>query len=163
MTTDSTAAPAVSSAVTTNETSLIVPLHRRFEAAQLAWANIDEAMPTKADAENDLDTRRRRSEMDLATRHLSDEMDCIRLTLLWQVPTTDEDTAVLAFHVDYATDMSPAPETAMGKALSNGIASIFAYLVQQIPSGGLLLGEHFCCRTQTALDNQRFRAGNVEG
>lgn len=118
----------IGSANSVSAGSLIIALHARYEAARAEYNEIDTAQPAKPKDVNHPDwTLHWRLEEAMTENR--EETDALQQAILHQIPDTDEELAVLAYHAgsvfDPATTLTEAEKT----ALDRGLVSILDYLV----------------------------------
>lgn len=89
----------------------------------------------------------------------SDETDLIRRLLLWQVPTTDEEATVLAFHLWGLFDQHTELDRDERKALEIGRTNLFDYLVSEGRADMEKMGQQFATGAMLAWNRRRYRTG----
>ncbi|HVL77879.1 MAG TPA: hypothetical protein VM346_01175 [Sphingomicrobium sp.] len=143
------------------KTSLILALHARYEAAWDEYNRLDNA---KLALDESVEEERRLSfRYDDAMRRNQEEVDALRVAILLQVPSTDEELSILAFHMWSLYDSDS--ETASGiekRALEEGLNSTFDYLVGEGRCEMDRLGRQFANGASLAFDRRRFRTGQLE-
>lgn len=108
--------------------SVILTLHNRYEHAWLEYNRIDRAQPAKPEDTNDDDWRRHYA-LGEAMLVSNAETDLLRMVILYQMPTTDEELTILSYHVHCLLDLRRGRRE--NEALALGVQSIFDYLVTE--------------------------------
>lgn len=147
----------MSATITPAAPSVILAMHARYEAAWSEYNRIDAA---KTAARNDPDSSRSFS----YARGLCDnnlETDLLRHAVLFQVPSSDEELAVLAFHAWGVFDHDQSTEED-NLALEQALVSIFDYLVGEGRGGIKKLGPQFNAGAQIVFHRRRYRTGLIE-
>ena len=140
--------PAVSSA--------LLAMHARYEAAWNEYNRIDAARTALHNAPD-------RSLFFGYESGLCDnnrETDLLRHAVLYQVPSTDEELAVLAFHAWGVFDHDQSTEED-NLALEQALVSIFDYLVGENRGDLEKLGPQFSAGAQITVRRRRYRTGLV--
>lgn len=146
----------------TTSASAILAMHARFEAASIEYNRVDEAQPRKpADYGNEnADTFRVYFRCEDGMRENAEESELLRHAILYQVPTTDKELSLLAFHAwglfDYDQN-TDSDRRALGQALN----SIFDYLVSEGRADMEEMGRQFTNGAMIAFHRRRYRTGFV--
>lgn len=131
-------------------------MHARYEAAWDEYNVIDDAKG-KLGKDDDL---RLTFGYETGLRENSTETDLLRHTILHQVPNTDEELAVLAFHAWGIFDYDQNTEEDR-TALAQGLSSIFDYLVGESRADMEKMGHQFASGAMLAFHRRRHRTGLV--
>ncbi len=144
----------MNASVTPAKPSALLAMHARFEAAWDEYSIVDEAK-TALGQKSDLGLI-----LGYATglRENNHESELLRHAVLHQVPSTDEELTVLAFHAwglfDYDQNTQD-DHRALGQALN----SIFDYLVGEGRADEEGMGRQFATGAMLAQNRRRCRTG----
>jgi hypothetical protein len=141
--------------------SIILDLHARYEAA---WAefNVAEAAQPAKPKNGDSPDFKLYFRLEDGMHRNSRETDALRLAILYQVPATDEEATVLAFHCWGLFDPASSPTKDETHAIEEGLNSIFDYLVSEGRADMDKMGAQFTHGALIAFDRRRYRTGKVE-
>jgi hypothetical protein len=133
--------------------SFICTLHAAYERCWDAYNRAAKAQPTLEE-----DDRQHHS-IELGLSDLTDQVDLLRALILYQLPNTDEDLTILAFHANEMRGWQR--DDAEEKALATGTQAIFNYLVSE-SRADIELGEQFRLGAMLAFHAVQARTGELE-
>jgi len=155
----STRARAKESASTISTASLILALHARWEACQLAITKMEAEEPDKPERDGFVEHWARYHAHKRAFDATVTESCTLRQALLFQAPATDEELSVLAYHATSAADSAPGWGEGLGAALTEATSNIFDYLVSEHRIEMERAGPEFSRDAVTAFQHRHLRNG----
>lgn len=141
--------------------SLILALHERFEQSFIEYNYVDRA---KLKLTDDGEERLLGYRFQEAMQVMTEEGINLQRTILFQVPTTDEELTVLAYHVwnmfDPDADDGQCREDR--QAVGVGLDNLFDYLVGEGRADMQETGRMFTTGAMLAFERRRFRHAKLE-
>lgn len=137
--------------------SLIMSLHARYEAAYEEYNHIEETRP-KAPGNSGDPSWYAYARADRGLEENFRETSLLRQMICYQVPSTDEELTVLAFHVWSLFD-TPEMLDEERRALDQGLNSMFDYLVCEGRADMGKAGSQFATGAMLAWHRRRYRTG----
>lgn len=125
----------------TTSTSLILALHARYE---IAWLQYQATEARKIGATNNLTVRQAdavdttlddhalKFRLEEAMRTTEREIDALRASILFQVPTTWQEALILAAHVHNTYDLKDDPTDTEKEALQTGLDTLLDFLFGKV-------------------------------
>ena len=151
---------SIEPAVVASTPSLILGLHARYETAWDEHKRLDEGQPRKPeDPRNNEEQLRRYYGCEEGMRNNEQETDLLRAAILWQIPTTDEEATVIAYHLWSLYDPQTTYSDGEKKALEVGLTNLFDYLVSEGRADMEAMGREFSTGALIAYKHRRYRTG----
>jgi len=142
--------------------SLMMALHARYEAAWVEYNHIDSEQGKRpSDGAADPNWHNYFSSQG-GMEENAEESEMIRLLICYQMPNTDEELTVLAFHVWGLVGMGAEITKRERRALEQGSNSMFDYLVTEGRAAMDDLGKQFTAGAMLAWHRRRYRTGLSE-
>lgn len=141
--------------------SLIMALHAQYEAA---WANyhaIEDATPAAQDAPPVSAEWCRKVSLDDAGAAATREIDALRLSICYQVPSTWEEVLVLAYHVYNVAEVGNEVTEEDRQAFEAGYATMLDFMFGELDHEGFS-GQMMNSWANTVYSKRRLRTGVLE-
>jgi hypothetical protein len=149
--------------------SLILAIHARWERIWEDYAKIDKAQPRKPEVRPDLLPGGRDPEFEAQLNEyfrckagleaMEREADHLRLALLYEVPSTDEELTILSHHIQEAFDYGEGLKEPERLAIREALNSCFDYLICENRAEIDGHGQGFRNSAMWAFHRRRYRTG----